>query len=43
MIDTVTCQGHPTAEQLEASARRRRESTAIYACSALPITKIFID
>jgi hypothetical protein len=26
----VTCWGHPTAEELEASARRKRESTAIY-------------
>jgi hypothetical protein len=30
MTDTVTCQGHPTAEQLEASAKRKRESTAIW-------------
>jgi hypothetical protein len=30
MIDTVTCWGPPTAEQLEASARRKRESTAIW-------------
>jgi hypothetical protein len=37
MIDTVetdanpiTCWGHPTAEELEASAKRKRESTAIW-------------
>jgi hypothetical protein len=29
MID-VTCWGHPTAEQMEASAKGRRESTAIW-------------
>jgi hypothetical protein len=26
----VTCQGHPTAEQMEESAKRKRESTAIW-------------
>jgi hypothetical protein len=26
----VTCWGHPTAEQMEASAKGRRESTAIW-------------
>ena len=29
-MSTITCEGHPTAEQLEADAKRARESVALW-------------